>query len=81
MVVTCSHAGYIKRTALADYRAQKRGGKGKVGMEAREEDFINKFFVASSHDHVFFFSDKGKVYVKKVYEIPEGARTPRAARS
>ncbi len=75
VVVTCSHQGFIKRTALADYRAQKRGGRGKIGMEARDEDFINKFFTASTHDHVLFLTDKGKAYLKKVYEIPEGART------
>jgi DNA gyrase subunit A len=74
MVVTISHAGYVKRTATSDYRAQKRGGKGSVGMEARDEDWVNQVFVASTHAYVFFFSDKGKVYVKKVYEIPEGAR-------
>ncbi|MEZ4310407.1 MAG: DNA gyrase subunit A [Polyangiaceae bacterium] len=74
MVVTISHAGYVKRTPVTTYRAQKRGGKGKVGMEAREEDWVSQLFVASTHSYVFFFSDKGKVYVKKVYEIPEGAR-------
>ena len=74
MVVSVSHAGYIKRTATADYRAQKRGGKGKIGMEAREEDWVSQLFVASTHAYVFFFSDKGKVYVKKVYEIPLAAR-------
>jgi len=75
VVVTCSHQGFIKRTALSDYRAQRRGGRGKIGMEAREEDFINKFFVARSHDHVLFFTDKGRVFLKKVWEIPEGSRT------
>ncbi len=74
MVVTISHNGYVKRTAVSDYRAQKRGGKGSVGMEARDEDWVKQVFVASTHDYVFFFSDKGKVYVKKVYDIPEGAR-------
>jgi DNA gyrase subunit A len=74
MVVTISHAGYIKRTPSTTYRAQRRGGKGKVGMEAREEDFVNQLFVASTHAYVFFFSDRGKVYVKKVYEIPQAAR-------
>jgi DNA gyrase subunit A len=74
MVVTISHAGYVKRTAVSTYRAQKRGGKGSVGMEARDEDWVSQVFVASTHAYVFFFSDKGKVYVKKVYEIPEGAR-------
>ena len=74
MVVTISHQGYIKRTALNDYKAQKRGGKGNRGMEARDDDFVNQLFVASTHSFVFFFSDIGKVYVKKVYEIPMAAR-------
>jgi DNA gyrase subunit A len=74
MVVTISHGGYIKRTPATTYRAQKRGGKGKLGMEAREEDFVNQLFVASTHAYVFFFSDRGKVYVKKVYEVPLAAR-------
>ncbi len=74
MVVTISHQGYIKRTALNDYKAQKRGGKGKTGMEARDDDFVNQLFVASTHSFVFFFSDAGKLYVKKVYEIPMAAR-------
>ena len=74
MVVTISHAGYIKRTPLSAYRAQKRGGKGKRGMEARDEDLVTQLFVASTHTYVFFFSDRGKVYVKKVYEIPQAAR-------
>jgi DNA gyrase subunit A len=75
MVVTVSHAGYIKRTSPRDYRAQKRGGKGRIGMDAREEDWVSQLFAASTHAFVFFFSDKGKVYVKKVYEIPLAART------
>jgi len=75
MVVTISHAGYIKRTSPKDYRAQRRGGRGRIGMEAREEDWVTQLFVASTHAHVFFFSDKGKVYVKKVYEIPQASRT------
>jgi DNA gyrase subunit A len=75
MVVTISHAGYIKRTSPRDYRAQKRGGKGRIGMEARDEDWVTQLFVASTHAYVFFFSDKGKVYVKKVYEIPQATRT------
>jgi DNA gyrase subunit A len=75
MVVTISHAGYIKRTSTSTYRAQKRGGKGKIGMEARDEDWVSQLFVASTHAYVFFFSDKGKVYVKKVYEIPQAVRT------
>ena len=75
MVVTISHAGYVKRTQPSAYRAQKRGGKGKIGMEAREEDWVTQLFIASTHAYVFFFSDRGKVYVKKVYEIPIAPRT------
>jgi DNA gyrase subunit A len=74
MVVTISHQGYIKRTPLATYRAQKRGGKGSSGMEAREDDFVNQLFICSTHSFVFFFSNTGKVFVKKVYEIPQAAR-------
>jgi DNA gyrase subunit A len=73
MAVAISHAGYIKRTALSTYRAQKRGGKGRSGMNAREEDWIRELFVANTHTYVFFFTNLGKVYVKKVYEIPEAA--------
>jgi DNA gyrase subunit A len=75
MVVTISHAGYLKRTPVSTYRAQRRGGKGKIGMEARDEDWVSQLFIASTHTYVFFFSDKGKVYVKKVYEIPQAPRT------
>ncbi|MBX3189401.1 MAG: DNA gyrase subunit A, partial [Labilithrix sp.] len=75
MVVTISHAGYIKRTSPSAYRAQRRGGKGKIGMEAREEDWVSQLFVSSTHSYVFFFSDRGKVYVKKVFEIPIAPRT------
>ncbi len=74
MVVTISHGGYVKRTPVSEYRAQRRGGKGKIGMEARDEDWVSQLFVASTHTFVFFFSDKGKVYVKKVYEIPSAPR-------
>jgi DNA gyrase subunit A len=74
MVVTISHAGYIKRTPTSTYRAQKRGGKGKIGMEAREEDWVTQLFVASTHSFVFIFTNRGKVFVKKVYEIPQGNR-------
>jgi DNA gyrase subunit A len=77
MVVAISRAGYIKRTPVTTYRAQKRGGKGRSGMAAREEDGIKELFVASTHALVFFFSDKGKVYVKKVYEVPEAAANAR----
>ena len=74
MVVTISHGGYLKRTPVSTYRAQRRGGKGKIGMEAREEDWVSQLFVASTHTRVFFFSDRGKTYVKKVYEIPQAPR-------
>ncbi len=74
MVVTISHQGYIKRTPLSTYKAQKRGGKGNRGMEARDDDFVNQLFVASTHSYVFFFTDSGKLYVKKIYEVPQAAR-------
>ncbi|MEZ4231951.1 MAG: DNA gyrase subunit A [Polyangiaceae bacterium] len=74
MVVTISHTGYIKRTALSVYRAQKRGGKGNRGMEAADNDFVSQLFISSTHSYVLFFSERGKVYVKKVYEIPQAAR-------
>ena len=75
MVVTISHQGYIKRTSYSDYRAQKRGGKGNRGMEARDDDFVNQLFVANTHSYVFFFSNRGKVWVKKVFELPQAPRT------
>jgi DNA gyrase subunit A len=77
MVVTVSRLGYIKRTPTADYRAQHRGGKGLTGMETREDDFVKEIFAASTHSHVLFFSDRGKAYLKKVYQIPVGGRTAR----
>jgi DNA gyrase subunit A len=77
VVVTVSHAGYIKRVPVSDYREQGRGGRGTRGMETREEDFVTKLFVARNHSHILFFSDRGKVYLKKVYEIPAGTRTAR----
>ena len=77
MVVTVSRLGYIKRTPVADYRAQHRGGKGLTGMETRDNDFVAKIFAASTHSHVLFFSDRGKAYLKKIYQVPEGSRTSR----
>ncbi|MFO0660492.1 MAG: DNA gyrase subunit A [Polyangiaceae bacterium] len=74
MVVTVSHNGYIKRTPSAEYQSQKRGGKGKIAHNARDEDFVSRLFVASTHAYVLFFTDKGKVYLKKVYEVPEASR-------
>jgi len=75
MVVTVSHAGYIKRNPISLYRAQRRGGRGKVGMGTKEEDFVSMVFVASMHTYVMFFTNTGKVYWLKVHEIPEASRT------
>jgi DNA gyrase subunit A len=77
MVVTISHTGYIKRNAVTLYRAQRRGGKGKTGMKTKEEDFVEHLFIASTKDYMLFFTDAGKVYWLKVYEIPEGGRATR----
>ncbi len=74
MAVTISHAGYIKRHPVSEYRAQRRGGKGKIGMGVKEEDFVEKLFTASTHDFLLFFTDSGKVYWLKVHEIPEAGR-------
>jgi len=73
MVVTISHSGYIKRTAASAYEAQKRGGKGKRGMQAQDDDWVSQLFIASTHAYVFFFSDRGKVYVRKVFQVPQAA--------
>ena len=70
MVVTLSHAGYIKRVPLSTYRAQRRGGKGRAGMRVRDEDFVNQLFVLNTHTPVLFFSNAGKVYKLKVYRLP-----------
>jgi DNA gyrase subunit A len=74
VVVTISHSGYIKRNAASLYRAQRRGGKGKIGMGIKDEDFVVNLFTASTHDTLLFFSDAGKVYWLKVHEIPEASR-------
>jgi DNA gyrase subunit A len=74
VVVTISHAGYIKRNPVSLYRAQRRGGKGKIGMGIKEEDFVQTLFTASTHDYLLFFTDAGKVYWLKVHEIPEAGR-------
>jgi len=73
MVVTVSHAGYVKRVPLSTYRAQKRGGKGRAGMQTREEDFVTRLFVASTHTPVLFFSSRGRVYKEKVWRLPQAA--------
>ncbi len=73
MVVTVSHQGYIKRVPLSTYRAQKRGGKGRAGMQTRDEDFVSSLFVASTHTPLLFFSSRGKVYKEKVWRLPLAA--------
>jgi DNA gyrase subunit A len=73
MVVTVSHLGYVKRVPLSTYRAQRRGGKGRAGMQTREEDFVSRLFVASTHAPVLFFSSRGKVYKEKVWRLPQAA--------
>jgi DNA gyrase subunit A len=75
VVITVSNAGYIKRTALSEYRVQGRGGKGSMGSNSREEDFIEHLFIASTHNYILFFTELGRCYWLKVYEIPEGTRT------
>ena len=74
VAVTISHAGYIKRNAASLYRAQRRGGKGKIGMGIKDEDFVETLFTASTHDTLLFFTDAGKVFWLKVHEIPEASR-------
>ncbi len=75
VVITVSHAGYIKRTALSEYRVQGRGGKGSMGSNSRDEDFIEHLFIASTHNYILFFTEQGRCHWLKVYEIPEGTRT------
>jgi DNA gyrase subunit A len=77
VVVTVSHAGYIKRVPVTEYRSQGRGGRGKRAMETRDEDFVEQIFIPSNHDYVLYLSDKGIAYLKRVYEIPEASRTSR----
>ena len=73
-VMTVSHAGFIKRTRVADYRSQKRGGKGVIGAETYDEDFVEHLFTASTHDYILFFTSIGQCHAKKVYDVPEGTR-------
>lgn len=72
VVITISHLGYVKRTPLSEYRAQKRGGRGSIGSRTREEDWIEYVFVANTHNHLLIFTDYGRCYWLKVYELPEG---------
>jgi DNA gyrase subunit A len=77
MVVTFSHGGYVKSQPLADYRAQRRGGRGRMATSMKEDDFIERLFVAHSHDYLLCFSDRGRLYWLKVYEVPAGSRASR----
>ncbi|MBL8373044.1 DNA gyrase subunit A [Accumulibacter sp.] len=77
MVVTLSHTGYIKSQPLADYRAQKRGGRGKQAAAMKADDFVDHLFVANTHDFILCFTNRGRVYWLKVYEVPQGTRTSR----
>ncbi len=74
-VITVSHLGFIKRTPVAEYRSQKRGGKGVIGAETYDEDFVENLFTASTHDYILFFTSTGQCHAKKVYDVPEGTRT------
>ncbi|GHC12244.1 DNA gyrase subunit A [Cerasicoccus arenae] len=73
-IITVSHKGFVKRTPVSSYRSQKRGGKGVIGTGQHDEDFVEHLFTASTHDYIMFFMNNGRVYVEKVYEIPEGTR-------
>ena len=77
VVVTLSHGGYFKRQVLADYRAQRRGGRGRQATAMKEDDFVDRLFVANTHDYILCFSSHGRVYWLKVYEVPEGSSTSR----
>ena len=77
MVVTMSHGGYVKRQPMDDYRTQKRGGRGKKAADIKEDDFVDRLFIANTHDYILCFSNRGRVYWLKVYEVPEGTRTSR----
>jgi DNA gyrase subunit A len=74
-VITVSHLGFIKRTPVAEYRSQKRGGKGVIGTETYEDDFVERLFTASTHDYILFFTSHGQCLANKVYDVPEGNRT------
>jgi DNA gyrase subunit A len=77
MVVTITHTGYIKRNPISLYRSQHRGGKGKTGINVKEEDFVEDLFIASTHDYILFFTDAGKIHWMKVHEIPQAGRLTR----
>src|SRR5207248_2497406 len=77
MVVTLSHGGYMKAQAVAEYRAQKRGGRGRQATATKEDDFIDRLFIANTHDYILCFSNRGRVYWLKVYNVPQGSRIAR----
>ncbi len=74
MVVTLSHGGYMKSQPVTDYRAQKRGGRGKQATTTKDDDFVEKLFIANTHDSILCFSNRGRVYWLKVYDVPQGSR-------
>jgi DNA gyrase subunit A len=71
VAISITHSGYVKRTSISSYRAQRRGGRGRVGMKTRDEDFVDNLFIASTHSYLLFFTDRGRVYWLKVHEIPD----------
>ena len=71
MAISITHTGYIKRTTISTYRAQKRGGRGRVGMKTRDEDFVSDLFIASTHSYILIFTDRGRIYWLKVHEVPD----------
>jgi DNA gyrase subunit A len=75
VVITISHLGYIKRTSVSEYRSQRRGGRGAIGGRTRQEDYIEQLFIASTHDNLLLFTQKGKCHWLKVYQIPEGEKS------
>jgi DNA gyrase subunit A len=77
MVVTVTHSGYIKRNPISAYRAQRRGGKGVTGLSTRDVDFVRELFIANTHDYILLFTNSGRVYCKRVYEIPQAGRAAR----
>ena len=77
VIITITHTGYIKRLPVTTYRSQRRGGKGVIGMDTKDTDFVEHLFVTNTHDYLMFFTDKGKVYRLKAYEIPDLSRTAR----
>jgi DNA gyrase subunit A len=76
-IITISHGGYIKRVPRDTYKAQRRGGKGVAGMTTKDEDFVEHLFTATTHDSIMFFTPDGRVYIEKVYRVPEANRTSR----